>query len=500
MKRILKRGMALFLTAAFSVSLLSGCGGTEAVQEEKKTEQQESSGEKAEDASPVKISILEKDLNADDESSVRLIEAVSKGVSKQLGREVTIEIVPISEGSYSENMGLLLQGGEIPDLMYFQGGDYQFGVTQQILEDLTPYIENSVYVKAMMKEYNTKRIGNYPYLLWLSPDRIKVPVVREDWFQAASSGKALLENPSPENYKAFFQELKEKNNLQAAYTVPGDLTELDTVFNQAFGIDKTWINQDGAYVYHKVCRAQKEKLAYYADLYKEGLLDAQWLTKKWDTKESAFYNGEVGVVAGTQGSVVDIYDQKMTAQNGAAAKLKVLPPAKGAAQGYLPSDVSKESRGWAISAYSENKDAAFAVLEYMASPEGQILDKLGYEGEHYNITEGKYELTDKFSEWYPRFHESIDQLKADFSDKTPYYSEAALSSLEMASRYTTYDNSFVLPDEYVTNWDAGEALYAEFAADVISGRKSIDEFEEYVKQWNELGGSEITAYANEIIQ
>lgn len=504
MKGILKKGFGFLMAAVLCAGLLSGCGGNSAVKEEGETKQKEEGDRETDnnfaDTSPVTISILEKDLNAEDETSERLIKAVSEGVSRQLGREVTIKIVPISEGSYSENMGLLLQSGEIPDLMYFQGGDYQFGITQQILEDFTPYIENSVYIKAMMKEYNTKRVNNYPYLLWLSPDRIKVPVVREDWFNATDSGKVLLEEPTPANYKAFFQELKEKNGLKSAYTVPGDLSELDTVFNLAFGIDKTWVKQDGAYVYHKVCRQQKEKLKYYAELYQEGLLDQEWLTKKWDTKESAFYNGEVGVVAGTQGSVVNVYNQKMTAQNTESARLKVLPPAKGAGQGYLPSDVSKESRGWAISAYSENKEAAFAVLEYMASPEGQVLDKLGFEGEHYTVADGKYELTDRFPEWYPRFHESIDQLQVEFADETPYYSEAALSSLEMGSEYISYDNSFVLPDEYVTNWDAGEALYAEFAADVISGKKSVDDFEAYVKQWYELGGAEITAYANENIQ
>ena len=52
---------------------------------------------------------------------------------------------------------------------------------------------------------------------------------------------------------------------------------------------------------------QKEKLAFYADLYAEGLLDNEWISKKWDTKESAFYNGEAGVISGTQGSVCLLY-------------------------------------------------------------------------------------------------------------------------------------------------------------------------------------------------
>lgn len=449
---------------------------------------------------PVTITAVIKDMSADDEVSVKFLETVSSAVSEQLGREVHIELAPISEGTYSESMSLLIQSGEIPDLMYFQGGDYQFAITQGILEDLTPYIESSTNIKAMMQSYNEQRIANYPYLLWLSPDRIKVPVMRQDWLDATETGKTLLENPTPENYKAFFTELKEKYNLTAAYTVPGDISELDTVFNLAFGVTQSWIKEGDSYVYSKVSKAQKEKLAYYADLYKEGLLDNEWLTKTWETKESAFYNGEVGVISGTEGSVVNVYNNKMVNQNGENTKLAILPPAKGIAQGYTPSDVSKESRGWAISSYSENKDVVFAILEYMAGQEGQILDKLGYEGEHYNIVDDQIVLTDKISEWWPRFHESIATFDAKISADTPYYSEAANSSLDMVNQYMSFDNAFVMPDEYSTNWDACTALYNEFAADVISGNRSIDEFDAFVAEWNELGGAEITEYANTVIK
>lgn len=494
MKTRTKRIMSLLLVSAMAAGALAGCGG--------KSGADDGSESKGEDGT-ITLTAVMKDMYPDDEVSLKFLEKVSEGVSEQLGKEVKIELEPISEGSYSESMGLLLQSGKIPDLMYFQGGDYQYAITQGILEDLTPYIEESTYVKEMMQPYNEERIKNYPYLLWLSPDRISVPVVRKDWFDATESGKTLLENPTPENYKAFFQELKEKNGLKEAFTMTGDnadmLAELDTIFNQAFGLTQTWVKEGDTYVYNKVSEMQKEKLAYYASLYEEGLLDQEWLSKKWDTKESAFYDGEAGVISGTQGSVINVYNKKMTSQNGESAELMVLPPAKGTAQGYMPSDVSKESRGWAISAYSEHKEEAFAVLEYMASPEGQILDKLGYEGEQYNIEDGKYVLTDKINEWWPRFHESLVGLEAEISEETPYYAKAAEDSLAMTTEYGSLDNNFILPDEYVTSWDACEALYKEFAADVVNGKKSIDEFDAFVEEWYSLGGQDVTDYANEVL-
>jgi putative aldouronate transport system substrate-binding protein len=498
----MKRILAFILCAVMVSSLFVGCSKQEAASGSSSAATVSQAAASA-STEPVTLTMMAKDMPADDAVTIKLLKSVGEGVSKKLGREVTIKMVPMQDGTYSDTMALSLQSGTIPDLMYFQGGDYQFAITQKILEDLTPYINGSTYVKAMMQPYNNERIKNYPYLMWLSPDRTKVPVIRTDWLTQCKTGAALQADPSIENYTAFLKELKEKFKLSAAITVPNDLSEIDTIFNLAFGVTQTWVKgSDGKYIYSKVSDGEKAKLAFYAKLYKEGLLDNTYLTQKWDTKEKAFYDGKVGVVSGTQGAVIKVYDNKMTAQNGAGSALTVLPPAKGVAQGYTPSDVSKESRGWAIAADSKNKDVAFAVLEYMASPEGQLLDKLGYNDEEYKIDGNKIVLTDKFAQWYPRFHESIATFNptTPLSEKTPYYPASALSALDMVKKYNTYDNTFVMPDQQTTNWDACQALYLEYTADVISGKKSIDTFGDFVNQWNKLGGKEITEYANTVIK
>ncbi len=502
MKKNFKSLISLMLIVIFMMVTVTSCTPPE-VEDDTPTPQVNNETESSEDTTSedtIVIKAVIKDMSADDPVSLQFLDNVSEKVSTELGKDIKIELVPISDGTYSESMSLYLQSGSIPDLMYFQGSDYQFAITQEILEDLTPYIESSTNVKALMQPFNNARVENYPYLLWLSSDRVKVPVVREDWLNEMDSKDELLSNPTPENYKKFFTELKEKKSLDSAYTVPGNLAELDTIFDLAFGVEQTWINENGEYVYKKVSEAEKNKLAFYAELYSEGLLDSEYLSKKWDTKEAAFYNGETGVVAGTAGAVVNIYNNKMVSQNGEGSDLVVLPPATGVSQGYTPSDVSKESRGWAISAYSEYKEEIFAILEYMAGYEGQIFDKLGYEGEHHNVNDNVYTLTDKISEWYPRFHESIANFQVTFDENTPYYSQAAISSLDNITTYASLDNAFILPDEYVTYLDACENLYAEYASEVVSGKKSIDTFDDFVQQWYSLGGQQITDYANETLQ
>jgi ABC-type glycerol-3-phosphate transport system substrate-binding protein len=451
---------------------------------------------------PVTIRLVNKDLSPDDPNALKFVKGIEDGMKAE-GKNIKIEIVPVQSGTYSEKLGLLLQSGNIPDLMYFQGGDYPFAITQKILEDLTPYIEKSTQVKASMTEYNAERMKNYPYLLWLSPTLTSVPVVRQDWFDKTTSGKELLANPSIDNYYKFFKELKEKNGAKYVYTAAGTIDEIDAMFNQAFGLTASWIKgDDGKYAYGVTTKFSKDKLNFYAKLYSEGLIDPELLTKKFDTKEKAFYDGEAAIISGRQGGVVQIYNNKSTGQNGAAAKLFVLPPAKGVGQAYLPIDVSKEGRGFAISSQSKNKDLTFAILEFLASPKGQMLDKLGIEGEEYNIVDNKIKLTEKYKEWYPHFVETTINFKPEheFDPSTPYLSEAANKSYEIVASMSTKDNAFVIPEELASKWDASNALYKEFAANIVTGKKTAADFDKFVQDWNAAGGKEVTDYANKTIK
>jgi putative aldouronate transport system substrate-binding protein len=451
---------------------------------------------------PVTISIADKDFPPDDPGTALLIKGIEDGMKAE-GKNVKLKIVPVQSGTYSEKLGLLLQTGNIPDLIYFQGGDYQFGVTQKILENLTPYIDKSTNVKATLTDFNKERMKNYPYLVWLAPINSKVPVVRQDWFDKTASGKEVIANPTIENYYTFFKELKEKNGAKYVYTTAGDIDEIDVLFGQAFGLTSTWIKgADGKYAFGKTSSFEKDKLEFYAKLYREGLFDPEYLTKKFDTKEKAFYDGQAAIISGTQGKVIDIYNTKQVGQNGANAKVMPLPPAKGKGQGYTPVDVSKESRGFAISSTSKNKDMAFAVLEFLASPKGQLLDKVGVEGEQYTIVDNKIKLTEKFASWYPHFVESTFNFKPgkEFDASTPYLSAPAAKSLEMFSSMSTKDNAFIMPAELAAKWDACNALYKEFAANVVTGKKTVADFDKFVQAWNAAGGKEITDYANQTIK
>lgn len=70
----------------------------------------------------------------------------------------------------------------------------------------------------------------------------------------------------------------------------------------------------------------------------------------------------------------------------------------------------------------------------------------------------------------------------------------------MASDFYKPDNNFMIPEEFVANWDAMTNLYKEYATEFISGKRDLSEFDTFVSEWYAAGGTEITQYANEIIK
>lgn len=502
----MRKFVSLALAAVLLASSLTACGGSSASSAAQSTAPASSGGNSSSvsaaaaigtASAPVDVKIIIKDVSPTEDDVKALAQNINDKMAAH-GQYVNVIFEEPPASDYKTAVPLAVMNGEIDaDLIYFQGGD--LAVSQQgLLEDLTSYIEKSTYVKALMDDSNKAKLANYPYLLWLAPPRVSVPVIRDDWAQQLSSYKTLLSDPSADNYYAFFKELKDKGLCQYAISADGSIARLDSIFNQAFGVTATVVkDKDGNWVFSKATEAEKNKLAFYAKLYADGLLDPEFLTDTWDVMEQKFYDGKTAILAGTAGGVVQIYNNKMTQTNGEAAFLDVLSPASGVAQGYTV-DVTKESRGFAINAESKNKDAAFAVLEFMASPEGRILDKVGIEGTHYNVTDNKIVFTDKFPEWWARFWDTTRNFDPQNpSLAAPVLSAPATASLESANKYLIQDTNILIPEDMAPQWDAMNNLYSEYSTDIIRGVKPISAFDEFVQKWNEAGGTDFTAVLKE---
>ncbi len=475
MKRILSLFLAGLTLAAFGAAA-EGIGTPEA---------------------PVTVTYLCKDVLPDDADTPAVMEAVEKGMAAK-GDYVDIVVLEAPAGKYIDVVPLAFRTGEInPDLIYFQGNTDKPVVAEGLLEDLTAYVENSAYVKGLLGGHSVARLKSHPYLLWLAPASVSVPAIRADLLARLSTADALFKDPTVDNYYSFFREIKDSGTAVYAAGGDGGLGRLDSYFNHAFGVVSTLMKLGDSYVYSMVTDQEKAKLQFYAKLYAEGLIDPDYLTMTWDTLEQSVYEGETATICGRAGDVVQVYDIKIQSLFGPEAALVPLPPAKGEGWAYISIDVTKEERGFAINKTADQKvkDACFAILDYMASPEGRMIDVLGAEGTHYTVgADGTVSFTDRWPSYWGRWFPTRNGLPEGLKLEKPVMTEAASKSLALAAQYYADDVNVPLPEELLPLLASVKSVYAEYAADFVRGVRGFGDWDEYVAKFNAVGGDQLSEY------
>ncbi|MCY1745792.1 extracellular solute-binding protein [Ensifer sp. SL37] len=446
-------------------------------------------------ADPVTIRVVSKDLTTSNPDDVKLMKAYEEAL-KAKGTDIHIQVVDLPSSGYADKLSAMLLSGDIPDLIYFQGGDAKMA-EQGVLEDWNTWLPKTTYLKDALFPHNVERLKNYPYLLYVYPPRIPQPVIRADWLE-----KAGVEAPkTTDDYVTLFKAIKDGdfdgNGKADSYgvTTADNTQELDAVFNQAFGVTGTWLKNDaGEWIHARVSAAEKAKIAFYASLREQGLYDPEFITTKWDVKEDKFYSGRAGVIFGSSAEVIDIYGGKMR-QAHPGVTLSLLSPPKGpGGQGLMALDVSKEARGLAIATTSEHKEEVVKLLDFIASPEGQAIERLGFEGEQYTKDGETIKPTDKLATWYARF-----LVAANWQPPVQWLSAAAQQSLKTISADFKPDNAFVWPAEYATDIDATENVYRAWVYKFVSGEAKLDQWDQFVSEWNAAGGEKMTEYARTVL-
>lgn len=446
-------------------------------------------------AEPVTVRVALKDFLSSNPNSVAHAERIEQALAEQ-GHEIDIEIVDVPSSGYADALGVMLLSGDVPDLIYFQGGDQKIA-DQGVLEDWRPWIEETEHLKDALYPHNVARLDNYPFLMHVFPLRGWQPVIRTDWLEAATGG----DRPETvEDFRAMLSKIHD-GGLDGAseqpygFTAGGNLGELDGFLNPAFGIDATWLKDaDGNWVHQQISNEEKVKLQFYAEMFAEGLIDPEYVTDNWEAKEDKFYTGRTGVVAASRAGNVVIYQNKMN-QVHPGTTLTLLDPPKGeAGQGLIAVDVSRESRGWALSALSEHKEEAVQILDFLASDDGQLMEQLGLPGIHYTVEGDRYALTDDFGSW-----ESPFMIASNYEPPVDLLPEPAVRFQENMKTFFIADNQFGYPAELAPTVDATDNVYKSWVFKFVSGAASFDDWSTYVDEWKAAGGDDLLTLANETL-
>lgn len=434
---------------------------------------------------------------------------------------VEIEFIHPSIGQEKENFNIMLASGDLPDLIQYDFAAYKGGVTKAI--------EDGIIIG--INDYMDKAVS-YSKVLEENPDW-KRQIMTDDGtiycfasFNGDDSGlcwqglqirKDLLDKaglPMPETIEDWDKTLRAFKDMGIEYPLTMTGTNHNGAFAGAFGIGERYY-QDNGVVKHGVCEPGfRDYVELYRTWYKDGLLDPDYFAQDGKTFDSKITSGKAGAyfapAGGGMGKFLPVLQSVNPEYDLAGCKFPVMN--KGDAPKYaVKSFEYAPNLSVHISAQCKNIDAAVKVLDYGYSEEGTMLYNFGVEGVSYNMENGY----PKYSDEVMKNPEGLNVLHAlakysagvyggPFVQDPRYYEQYASmpQQREAVKNWSLQDDNQRIPNVSFTEEEADvisskqtaiNSYMSENLLGFITGKTSMDEYDNFVAKLHELGIDDIIA-------
>ncbi len=329
---------------------------------------------------------------------------------------------------------------------------------------------------------------------WLDKLGLSVPTTIDEYYEVADA----VSNRDPDGNGA-------KDTYAMGWPVE-DLRGFDGVFGAYGTLPLYWFEDDGKLVNGSVRPGLKEGLKFLNRMYKEGMLDPEFITDNGTRLKQKFLNGVYGAMPYTfftfDVNNLNNYYAPFK-ENNPDGELIEGPPLT--APGYEGVGFRRSpGRGYFKTAIVDNGDqakidAAIRLLEFSASEEGIFFQNYGLEGEHYVVENGVVRMI-------------IDEnTKAELGIRQLYLARTALYETcgpkfqEVKAKTVQYGQTNPADGIMIEEIAKYEHTLNEFTIskiyEMISGETPIEGgFESYVDEWYRRGGRELTDALNEAYQ
>ncbi|SEO74040.1 extracellular solute-binding protein [Paenibacillus sp. OV219] len=238
-----------------------------------------------------------------------------KYVEDRLNVKVKYDFSVEDLDAYNQKVNLTIASGDIPDMMVVDEQQFKRLTKAGLLADLTKVYEK--YSSPLIKQYyasysgdrvlNTGRVDGKLYalpntnidgsyqLLWMRKDwldklGLKLPTTLEDVMTIA---RAFKDRDPDGNGEPDTVGLLGDQSL----VYDGLFFTFDPVFNMYHSYPKNWFKDaSGNIVYGSTTPETKQALVQLSQMYKEGLIDQQFLTRKWEDNVGLVSSGKAGIL------------------------------------------------------------------------------------------------------------------------------------------------------------------------------------------------------------
>lgn len=441
---------------------------------------------------------------------------VIKEINKKLNVKIRIQTAPYE--TWVEKYNILVASGQVPDLSVTTGpGTMNFnqwaaqGVFLDITDlypkhcpDVVKNIKNEIIEahKINGKLYGIPRpsISDSTYAIrtdWLKNLNLSMPKTLDDLYKVL---KAFKENDPDGNKQNDTYGLTTEDTLSTASIIFG-------AFNVSVPPNKAenWIpdGTTGKLTSCLLAPGMKDAIVYMTKLYRDKILDQEWMMTKSQAYVDKINTGKVGLAA--TGFQIMISDTEANMKkNDPNAELAILDGVTGPGGKYARPMQSGFYMVSSISSKSKNPTKILEFLNYLMTEEGDNLIRYGVEGVTYTKQDGKIVINNEAAKTYglasghkfkqilqpavisiPGDDSRIPQLKemAKVLFNGPFY-PAPTSQPASLKEVTTKQGA-----DYVKN---------SITAIITGSDDPAAEWDKFIKNWRETGGDTLIKEINEI--
>lgn len=426
---------------------------------------------------------------------------------------ITLDHIAPTSANYAEQVNLILSGdeSELPDMVKLTSSmfnDLYDYVDQGALMDLTELVQNCPNILENVPQEALDRCtvdGKlYAIPVFCNPNRYNV-IIRQDWLDNLGLDVPETLEEYHEVLRAFTFNDPDGNGKDDTYGLTGlSMETFDPIFGaygamapiQTYnGTGTYWYLEDGELKPQVTNPRVKEALETIATWYSEGIIDPEFVTMTTDDdlNDKAMKN-QFGVTY-----------HWWTWESKIEAQLQEVDPDISFTRIAPPVGENGESGTRGVGMINgcvvmlngaDNPEACMRLLDWMYSEEGMMTTYSGVEGIHWEKTEDdtyvtlpQYDEDAGWIQWYSAFEAEWPLLMVETS---------LVQSRRDAFNWNTISNDGDgLITEAEIEYGADLQTFAiENYTNFITGKTSLDKWDQFVEEWNSRGGAEWTEQIN----
>lgn len=504
----------VFLTSCLTISMLAtvtGCATKEDVGSDKKKQQDVGQKDTKEEAKPKenKLTYWTPYIGHNQQS---LDEHYGyQKIQEDLG--VDIEFFHPPKGQAKEQLNIMIASDELYDVMEYTWLSYPGGPTKILAEGfIQPLdINNAPNLKKVLDEnpevdkqvktddgqyysFPTLMLGDYAKVCWgiivrddvLSKMGETMPTTIDEWYN-------------------LLKKVKEQTGMTPICIA--DTSLMTDGFIGAYNTRDGFYQLDGKVYYGPLDPGYKDFLIEMNKWFEEGLLDPDIGTIEDDQKTAKILSDKVFATLGYVGSGIGQLLQS-TEIEGFDLAGAPYPTLEKGQKSKFANYANSNANGYAgaITKDCKNIEAAYKVLDYGYSPEGQLVMNFGIEGESYEMVDGKPVYTELITKnpdgltmaqamgQYIRASQSASMLKTD--DYMLQYLQTDQQKEALTTWMDTDAKLTLMPPITMTPEESGE--YARIINDInttkeafvwklIRGEESFDNYDKFIETLKGFG-------------